>query len=135
MSYRQKIKEMNDRAVPIRSNNLPPFVAFKILSAERIENSKPWPESNVVYLDYMHGLKLQYHPDNDYQTFNEREIKEFNTALNSGKKWYAVSYGLVGHDYMSLILSEEEVQKYGVEIFDCTLHKLNATKEEANGYN
>ncbi|KAK3926849.1 Oncoprotein-induced transcript 3 protein [Frankliniella fusca] len=116
---------MNDRTIYVRPEVLPKFVAFKILSADRIDNkSKPGQKSNVVYLEYTPGIKLQFYGDSVYQSFTEKEVSDFAKDIKNGKKFYVVSQGCVGDNFTVNFMSAELLAKHNWPMFDPEIHSL-----------
>lgn len=130
-SFRDKLKANNDMAVYVRPEVLPPFIAFKALGADRIDNkSKPGQKSNVVFLEYKPGLKLQFYGDFTFQKLNATDMHDLNEAIKSGEQWFAVSYGQVGDNFISKLLTHAEISSFRFPVFDPASHSLLPPKDK-----
>ncbi|KAK3920009.1 ATP-dependent DNA helicase [Frankliniella fusca] len=126
MGFRDKVKSSEEKPIYVKPDRLPESVAFQVLHATRVPNkSKPGTTSNVLMLLYKHSIQMQFYLDADFQTWTEEDINEFEAELKKGEKWYVVSYGIIGTNYVAKLLHEEKITKFGFPIFDASIHKLN----------
>ncbi|XP_052127701.1 uncharacterized protein LOC113210167 isoform X1 [Frankliniella occidentalis] len=107
-------------------NFLPKFVAFKILSAERIDNlTKPGTKNNILVLQFATFIKLQIYADSTYQRFTAAMVKAFNDDIKSGNKWYVIRISSDGDKFIAAkLMTEEEVNHNKFQIFDAKIHAL-----------
>ncbi|XP_026287997.1 uncharacterized protein LOC113213224 [Frankliniella occidentalis] len=125
MNFAQILQEINERPICVRSNLLPKFVAFNILSADTIDNlTKPGTKNNVLVLEYKPRLKLKIYADTTYQRFTAAMVKELNDDIMSGNKWYIIRIDSDRDNFISKFMTEEEINHNKFPIFDAKIHAL-----------